>query len=44
MLSVSTEHIELTPGVRGGKPRIAGTRIAVEDIVVMHLKMGLSLS
>jgi uncharacterized protein (DUF433 family) len=44
MLSVSTEHIEVTPGVRGGKPRITGTRIAVEDIVVMHLKMGLSLS
>ncbi|RUT09134.1 hypothetical protein DSM106972_011870 [Dulcicalothrix desertica PCC 7102] len=44
MLSVSTEHIEVTPEVRGGKPRIAGTRIAVEDIVVMHLKMGLSLS
>ncbi len=43
MLSVSTEHIEITPGVRGGKPRIAGTRIAVEDIAIMHLKMGLSL-
>lgn len=27
-------HIEITPGVCGGKPRIAGTRIRVQDIVV----------
>ncbi len=41
--TVSVEHIEMTPGMRGGKPRIAGTRIAVEDVMVMHLKMGYSL-
>ncbi len=41
--TVSVEHIERTPGVRGGKPRIAGTRIAVQDVMVMHLKMGYSL-
>ena len=35
--------IEISPSVRNGKPRIAGTRIAVEDIAVMHLKMGYSL-
>jgi uncharacterized protein (DUF433 family) len=28
------EHIEMTPGVCGGKPRIAGHRIRVQDIVV----------
>lgn len=28
------EHIEITPGVCGGKPRVAGTRIRVQDIVV----------
>jgi uncharacterized protein (DUF433 family) len=33
---VSTEHIEITPGVCGGKPRIAGTRIRVQDIYVWH--------
>ncbi|HXF64669.1 MAG TPA: DUF433 domain-containing protein [Caldilineaceae bacterium] len=33
-------YITITPGVRGGKPHIAGTRITVSDIVVMHLKMG----
>ncbi len=27
-------HIESTPGVRGGKPRIAGTRICVSDVVL----------
>ncbi len=28
------EHIEITPGVCGGKPRIANTRIRVQDIVI----------
>ena len=36
------EHIEITPGVCGGKPRIAGHRIKVQDIVVWHEKMGMS--
>ncbi len=36
-------HIEQTPGIRGGRPRIAGTRITVADIAIMHLRMGQSL-
>ncbi len=40
--SVISEHIEITPGVCGGKPRVAGHRIRVEDIVIWHEKMGLS--
>jgi len=40
--SVISEHIEITPGVCGGFPRIAGHRIKVEDIVIWHEKMGLS--
>ena len=36
-------HIEITPGVRGGKPRLAGTRITVDDVVVMHLRLGQSV-
>ncbi|MEM1173016.1 MAG: DUF433 domain-containing protein, partial [Cyanobacteria bacterium P01_H01_bin.35] len=40
--SAITEHIEITPGICGGKPRIAGHRIRVEDIVICHEKMGLS--
>ncbi len=37
------EHVEVTPGTRGGRARIKGTRITVEDIVVMHLRLGQSL-
>lgn len=35
-------HIECTPGVCGGKPRIAGHRIRVQDIYVCHEVKGLS--
>ena len=34
------QHIECTAGVLGGKPRIAGRRISVQDIVVWHERMG----
>jgi uncharacterized protein (DUF433 family) len=27
------EHIVITPGVRSGKPRLAGTRITVQDVL-----------
>ncbi|MFQ5409394.1 MAG: DUF433 domain-containing protein [Anaerolineales bacterium] len=40
---VLDRHIEITPEVRGGRPRIAGTRITVADIVIMHLRLGQSL-
>jgi len=30
----SKQHITCTPGVAGGKPCIAGTRIRVQDIVI----------
>ncbi len=36
------QHIEVTPGVLGGKPRIAGRRIKVQHIAVWHEKMGMS--
>lgn len=36
-------HIEITPEVRGGKPRLAGTRITVADVAIMYLRMGQSL-
>ncbi|WP_373530391.1 DUF433 domain-containing protein [Nostoc sp.] len=39
---VSQEHIEISSDVRSGKPRIVGTRTAVEDVAVMHLKLGYS--
>jgi uncharacterized protein (DUF433 family) len=36
-------HIETDADTRGGKPRIAGTRITVSDVVLMHVKLGESL-
>ena len=32
--STIAKHIDVTPGTCGGKPRIAGTRIRVQDIVL----------
>jgi len=32
-----SQHITVSPNIRFGKPCIAGTRIAVEDIAVMYL-------
>ena len=40
--AVLDRHIDITPGVAGGKPRIAGHRITVQSIVVWHEFMGLS--
>lgn len=35
MNTTVSEHIEITPGTCGGKPRIAGTRISVQHIVLL---------
>lgn len=35
-------HIEITPGVCGGKPRIAGRRITVQDVAIRHERMGMT--
>jgi len=37
------QRIEQTDGICGGKPRIAGHRITVQDIVVWHERMGRSV-
>jgi uncharacterized protein (DUF433 family) len=42
METVIAEHIEITPGICGGKPRIAGHRIKVQDVVLWHEHLGLS--
>ena len=36
-------YVEVDPTTRGGKPRIAGTRITVADIVLMHRRLGHAL-
>ena len=38
MNATLVRHVEMTPGVVGGKPRIAGTRIRVADVAVPYLK------
>lgn len=35
-------HIEITEGVAGGKPRIAGHRITVQDVAIWHERLGKS--
>lgn len=42
MENVIMQHITKTPGVCGGRPCIAGHRIRVQDIVVLHEMHGLS--
>lgn len=42
MTMVLERHIESTPGIAGGKPRIAGHRITVKNIAIWHERMGKS--
>jgi uncharacterized protein (DUF433 family) len=36
------QHIEITPGIAGGKPRISGHRITVQNIAIWHERLGKS--
>jgi uncharacterized protein (DUF433 family) len=36
------DHIELTPDIAGGKPRIRARRITVQDIAIWHERLGRS--
>ncbi len=40
MEAVLDKHIEIDVAIRGGRPRIVGRRITVDDIVIMHLRLG----
>ncbi|MEN8447599.1 MAG: DUF433 domain-containing protein [Cyanobacteria bacterium J06555_13] len=42
MTAVISEHIQITPGVCGGKPRIAGRRIRVQDIAIAYEQQGMT--
>jgi uncharacterized protein (DUF433 family) len=44
ILPVIREHIISTPDTCGGKPRIAGSRIRVKDVVVWHDRQGMTPS
>ena len=37
------EHIELTPDTAGGRTRIRGRRITVQDIAIWHERLGKSV-
>lgn len=41
-MKILDQHIEITPNIAGGKPRIAGHRITIHDIAVWHERMGMS--
>lgn len=43
MTVAADQHLEITADVRGGRPRIAGRRITVDDIAIMHFRLGLSV-
>lgn len=45
MATVETtyKHIIQTTGIMGGKPRIDGHRISVQNVVIWHEKMGYSI-
>jgi len=34
------QHIDATPDIAGGKPRIAGHRLTVQNIVIWHERLG----
>jgi|SRR5689334_1733984 uncharacterized protein (DUF433 family) len=40
---LSIDHIESTPGICGGRPRIAGHRITVRDVAIWHERLGQSV-
>lgn len=40
MVQTLDQHIEITPEIAGGKPRIAGHRITVQNVVIWHERMG----
>ena len=41
-IPVLDKYIDITPGIIGGKPRIAGRRISVQNIVIWHERLGKS--
>lgn len=40
MTAVVDRHIEISADIAGGKPRIAGHRITVQNVVIWHERMG----
>ncbi|HVG08464.1 MAG TPA: DUF433 domain-containing protein [Thermoanaerobaculia bacterium] len=43
MEALLAQHLETSPDIRSGKVCLAGTRFAIEDVVLLHLRLGKSL-
>ena len=41
-VQVLDRYIETVPGIAGGKPRIAGHRITIQNVVLWHEYLGMS--
>ena len=42
-LTLLNKHIEMSPDTMGGKPRIVGRRVAVQDVIIWHERLGKSV-
>jgi len=40
MVIDSDQHLESNTAIRGGRPIIVGTRISVDDVVIMYVHLG----
>ena len=40
MVIDSDQHLESSTAIRGGRPIIVGTRISVDDVVIMYVHLG----
>ena len=40
IMAHANQRIEVTPGTVGGKPRVIGHRISVQDVVIWHEWLG----
>src|SRR2546421_606618 len=43
LMSDNLTHIEQSPQIRSGRPHLRGTRISVDDVVILHLRLGLGI-
>lgn len=43
MVAILDKHINVAPGICGGRPHIAGHRITVDDVVIMNQRLAQSL-
>lgn len=40
----ASQHVVTAPEIRGGRPHLAGTRLSVADVVLMHFRLGHSIA